>query len=69
VILVHVIMSWVSPGAWNPLISVLNSLTRPVLAPVRRLIPPIGGLDLSPLFVLIGLQAVLIMLRLPGYLA
>jgi YggT family protein len=68
VILVHVIMSWVNPGAWNPLISVINSLTRPVLGPVRRLIPPIGGLDLSPLFVLIGLQAVLILLPLPGYL-
>jgi YggT family protein len=68
-ILVHVILSWVSPGHWNPLISVLHSLTQPVLRPVRRFIPPIGGLDLSPLFVLIGLQALLIMLRLPGYLA
>jgi YggT family protein len=36
---------------------------------VRRFIPPIGGLDLSPLFVLIGLQAILILLRVPGYLA
>jgi len=68
-ILAHVILSWVSPGHWNPLISVLHSLTQPVLRPIRRFIPPIGGVDLSPLFVLIGLQAVLIMLRLPGYLA
>lgn len=68
-ILVHVIMSWVNPGAWNPVISVLHSLVQPVLRPVRRLVPPIGGLDLSPLFVLIGLQALLIMIRLPGYLA
>jgi YggT family protein len=68
-ILVHVVLSWVSPGHWNPLISVLHSLTGPVLRPVRRVIPPIGGLDLSPLFVLIGLQALLIMIRLPGYLA
>jgi YggT family protein len=68
-ILVHVILSWVSPGHWNPLISVLHSLTQPVLRPVRRVIPPIGGLDLSPLFVLIGLQALLIMVRLPCYLA
>jgi YggT family protein len=59
----------VSPGHWNPLISVLHSLVQPVLRPVRRLLPPIGGLDLSPLFVLIGLQALLIMIRLPGYLA
>lgn len=68
-ILVHVVLSWVNPGAWNPLISVLHSLVQPVLRPVRRLVPPIGGLDLSPLFVLIGLQALLIMIRLPGYLA
>ena len=68
-ILAHVIISWVSPGHWNPLISVLHSLTRPLLQPVRRVVPPIGGLDLSPLFVLIGLQALLILLRLPGYLA
>jgi YggT family protein len=68
-ILVHVILSWVSPGHWNPLVSVLHSLTGPVLRPVRRVIPPIGGLDLSPLFVLIGLQALLILIRLPGYLA
>lgn len=68
-ILVHVILSWVSPGTWNPLVSVLHSLVQPVLRPVRRVLPPIGGLDLSPLFVLIGLQALLIMIRLPGYLA
>lgn len=68
-ILAHVIISWISPGHWNPLISVLHSLTRPLLQPVRRVVPPIGGLDLSPLFVLIGLQALLILLRLPGYLA
>lgn len=68
-ILVHVVLSWVSPGTWNPLVSVLHSLTGPVLRPVRRVVPPIGGLDLSPLFVLIGLQALLILVRLPGYLA
>lgn len=68
-ILAHVIISWVSPGHWNPLISILHSLTRPLLQPVRRVVPPIGGLDLSPLFVLIGLQALLILLRMPGYLA
>ncbi|NGX16084.1 YggT family protein [Wenzhouxiangella sp. XN24] len=67
-ILVHVIISWVSPGHWNPLINVIQSLVQPVLRPIRRIIPPIGGLDLTPLFVLIGLQALLIMIRVPGYL-
>lgn len=68
-ILVYAILSWVSPGQWSPLTSVLASLNEPLLRPVRRLIPPIGGLDLSPLFVLIGLQALLIVVDLPGYLA
>lgn len=68
-ILIYALLSWVSPGQWNPLTGVLASLTEPVLRPVRRLIPPIGGLDLSPLFVLVGLQALLILVRLPPYLS
>ena len=68
-ILIYAVMSWVSPGQWNPLTGLLASLTEPVLRPVRRILPPIGGLDLSPLFVLIGLQALLILVRLPPFLA
>ncbi len=69
-ILIWVILSWVNPGAYNPATALLASITRPVLAPVRRLIPPIGGLDLSPLFVIIGLQAVQMVLMqwLPRWL-
>lgn len=55
-IIVQVVISWVNPGAYNPVTSLLYSLTEPLLAPARRLIPPISGLDLSPLVVLIGLQ-------------
>lgn len=55
-ILIQVILSWISPGGHNPAISLLHSLTAPLLRPARRLIPPIGGLDLSPMVVLIGLQ-------------
>lgn len=68
-ILIYALLSWVSPGQWSPLTSVLASLNEPLLRPVRRVIPPVGGLDLSPLFVLIGLQALLIVVHLPGYLA
>jgi YggT family protein len=41
----------------------LHRICEPLLAPVRRLIPPIGGLDFSSLFVLIGLQALQLLLR------
>lgn len=46
VLMGRVILSWVSQG-YNPLDRVLGQMTEPMLAPIRRLIPPIGGLDLS----------------------
>lgn len=55
-ILVQVIISWVNPGAYNPITSLLYSLNEPLLAPARRLVPPLSGLDLSPLVVIIALQ-------------
>ena len=54
-ILIQVILSWVNPGGYNPAASLLYSLTEPLLRPARRLIPPIGGLDISPMLVMIGL--------------
>ena len=62
IILIYVILSWVSPGTYNPAAALLSSIAEPVLRPVRRLIPPIAGLDLSALFTLIGLQAVTMLL-------
>ena len=63
-IVIQVIISWVNPGTYNPVNALLHSITRPVLAPVQRLIPPVSGIDLSPLVALIGLQ-VLKMLVMP----
>lgn len=62
-IIIYVLLSWVAPGTYSPAGALLTSICEPLLAPVRRVIPPIGGLDLSALFVLIGLQALLILLR------
>ncbi len=64
-ILIEVVLSWVSPGAYNPLTQLLYSLTRPLLAPARRLIPPLAGLDLSPLAVVVALQIALLLLIAP----
>lgn len=63
-ILIQVILSWVSPGTYNPAVSLLYSITEPVLRPCRRLIPPISGIDLSPLVALIAIQ-LLKMLLIP----
>jgi YggT family protein len=57
-ILIQVVLSWVNPGAYNPAVGLIHSLTEPLLGPARRMIPPMGGLDLSPLVVLIALQLV-----------
>jgi YggT family protein len=55
-ILIQVIISWVNPGMYNPVMGLLHSLTEPLLGPARRVIPPISGLDLSPIVVIIILQ-------------
>jgi len=55
-IFIQVIISWVNPGTYNPVVSLLYSITEPVLRPCRRIIPPISGMDLSPLVALIAIQ-------------
>lgn len=55
-IIILAVLSWVStPYHHNPLAMVLEQLTRPLIKPARRLIPPTGGIDLSPMLVLVGL--------------
>jgi len=63
-ILIQVILSWVNPGGYNPVIGLIDRLTDPLLQPARRVIPAMGGLDLSPMVVMIGL-VLLKMLLLP----
>jgi YggT family protein len=55
-ILIRTILSWVSPDTYNPASAVLYSLTEPLLRASRRVLPPMGGIDLSPLLPLIGIQ-------------
>ncbi len=50
-LLAVIILSWVAPGVNNPVQLLLYQLTEPVMAPFRRLLPPLGGLDLSPILV------------------
>ncbi|NJD31630.1 MAG: YggT family protein [Gammaproteobacteria bacterium] len=62
-VLVQALLSWVSPGAYSPATQLLDRLCAPLLAPVRKVVPPLGGLDFSPVIVLIGLQALQILLH------
>ena len=62
-ILIYWLLSFIAPGGYSPLQSVLTSLCEPVLRPFRRIIPPVAGLDLSPLWATIAIQAILILIR------
>jgi YggT family protein len=56
-VIVQAVLSWVNPH--SPIAPLLDSFTRPFLGAIRRRIPPIGSVDLSPLVVLIGIQLLL----------
>ena len=62
VILIYILLSWISPGTYNPAATLLASIAEPVLKPLRSIIPSIGGLDLSALFTMIGIQALTMLL-------
>jgi YggT family protein len=55
-ILIMIIASFVAPGSYHPALALLQQLTEPILAPARKLIPPMGGMDFSPIlvFLIIG---------------
>lgn len=61
-IIARVIVSWVAAHSRHPLIPLLYQLTEPVLKPLQKLLPPIGGVDLSPLFALIAIRFLLLLL-------
>jgi YggT family protein len=68
-LIVYVLLSWINPDGSHPLARALGALCEPVLRPVRRFMPVIGGFDLSPLVVLIVIQALIVSLPLPRGLA
>lgn len=55
-ILIYIIASWIAPGSYNPALLLVQQLIEPVMAPFRRIIPPLGGLDLSPIVVFLVLN-------------
>lgn len=63
-LILQAVLSWVSPGGYgNPVAGLLYSLTEPLLRPLRRIVPPVGMLDLTPMVAIILLYALLIVLR------
>ena len=61
-ILVQILASWLNPHAYHPALDIARAIAEPLLAPARRLIPAIGGLDISPIlvFVFLNLSKILV---------
>ena len=53
IIVIRALVSWVSPDPYNPIVQILHRLTEPALAPVRNRMPNFGGVDLSPIVVVL----------------
>jgi YggT family protein len=53
IVIARALISWVNPDPYNPIVNFLYRATEPVLSRVRRIIPDLGGIDLSPLIVLL----------------
>ena len=63
VVLIKIILSWVAPQTYSPVTAMLTTISEPILRPFRRIVPPIGGLDISPIFAIVLLQAAVIVLQ------
>ena len=55
-IIARAIASWVAPRSRHPVVELMRQATDPVLKPIQKVLPPTGGIDFSPLVVLIGIQ-------------
>ena len=62
-LLAMIILSWVAAGSRHPAIYLLYQITEPVMAPFRKVLPPMGGLDLSPILVFVLINIIQIALR------
>ena len=56
VVFLSVILSWIQLSPDNPVVRVTRALTEPVLEPIRKIMPDLGPIDLSPMVLLVGLQ-------------
>ncbi|TDV60548.1 YggT family protein [Pseudomonas sp. LP_7_YM] len=54
--IIMVIVSWIAPGSHNPAAELAYQISEPILAPFRRIIPNLGGMDISPIFAFLAIQ-------------
>ena len=56
IVFIRVVISWVAPSSHHPLVKFIDRFSEPLLGPVRKLLPAMGGIDFSPVLVLIAIQ-------------
>ncbi|MDQ7012029.1 MAG: YggT family protein [Mariprofundaceae bacterium] len=56
VVIARAVLSWVSPDPFNPIVRLINQLSEPLLYPVRKRVPYVGGIDFSPMLVLLAVM-------------
>ncbi|MDQ6986665.1 MAG: YggT family protein [Mariprofundaceae bacterium] len=54
IVIARAVLSWVSPDPYNPIVRIIIQLSEPLLYPLRRRIPAFGGMDISPMLVILG---------------
>lgn len=62
-LIIMIVLSWVAPGSRHPAVVLVHQITHPVMAPVRSLLPNMGGLDFSPILLFIVINVIQIALR------
>jgi len=56
VIIIQIILSWVAPQNHSPIVGLLHQISEPIMGPARKMLPSMGGLDLSPMLVIMGIH-------------
>jgi len=57
-VLARVVISWIRPDPYNPIVQFIHQATEPMLEPIRRILPPAGGLDFSPIVLILLLSVI-----------
>jgi YggT family protein len=58
-----IVASWVAPGSGNPALLLINQIVEPLMKPFRKLLPPMGGIDLSPILVFLVIQVLEVVVK------
>ncbi len=64
-IIAVIVLSWIGPQGYNPVVSLIHTLVEPVMRPARRILPPISGIDLSPILVFLAMNLIKILFIAP----